>query len=179
MMNNDVLYQEKDRAWMINVIFYVACVILGLVIFTYAIFYFKAYMGNQEIMNIDKNISLYGTTDQKQQEAQVFDYKKKIDDFAGLLANHTMSSNIFTFLETNTLPGVIFSGFTLSTQKDEIRLSGQADNLSALGKQFTAFEHNKDSVQSISVVNSQIASSGKINFVFNISLDQKIFAYHQ
>lgn len=160
-----------------NVVFYLAIAGLVLVIFAYGILFFKVYMGNQKIADIDKKISIYGTQEQKQHEQEVFDYKKKIDDFALLLNGHKISSNIFTFMEAKTVPNVVFLGFTMSQTRSEIRLSGESDTMATLSRQFQVLENSKEYIKSISVLNSQIAPSGKIAFVFNIFLDEKLFDY--
>lgn len=162
---------------MINVVFYLMFAGFIVVIFLYGIFYFKVSKANQAIFAIEEKISAYGTPEQKEHEQQVFDYKKKIDDFAVLVANHKMSSNIFTFLEAGTLPNVVFSGFTLSQAESEIRLSGEADSMATLSRQFEVLESNKKYVQSLSVLNSQITPAGKMAFVFNIVLKPEIFSY--
>ena len=162
---------------MITVVFYVFFALLILAIFSYGVFWIKAYMVNQEIAAIDKKIAVYGSADQKSHEQQVFDYKKKIDDFATLLASHKMSSNIFGFIESTAQPNVWFSGFTMSQTTNEIRLAGEAQDMATLSKQFAVFENSKDQVNSITVLNSQVAPSGRVDFVLNISLNPDIFNY--
>src|SRR3989338_9996159 len=169
-METNTIYQQKDRSWMVNVAFYFPAAALALAIFSYAVFYVKTQLQIQKIAAIDRKIAVYGTQEQKQHEAQVFDYKKKIDDFALVVDNHAMSSNIFTFLEANTLPGLAFSSFSMSGLQHEIRLSGEADDMAVLGKQFGVFEENKEHIRHISVLNSKVTALGKIAFTFNIDL---------
>lgn len=176
-MQNNVVYQQQDRSWMINVVFYLMLAGFVLVIFLYGIFYFKVSIVTRATAVIEEKISAYGTEEQKQHEQQVFDYKKKIDDFVVLLGAHKMSSNIFNFLEAKTLPNIVFSDFTMSETRNEIRLLGEADTMATLSQQFTILESATDYIKNISVLNSQIAPSGRIAFVFNISLDPGIFAY--
>ena len=176
-MQHNVVYQQKDNSWMINSAFYLMLAGLILVMFLYGVFYIKVVMESQTIAAIDEKIAVYGTDQQKQHEKEVLDYKKNIDAFATLLAAHKMSSNIFTFLEIKTLPNVVFSSFTMSESRNEIRLTGEADTMATLSRQFTILEGSADYIQNISVLNSQVIPSGKIGFVFNISLNPGIFAY--
>ena len=162
---------------MITVVFYVFFALLILAIFSYGVFWVKAYMESQQIAAIDKKIAVYGSSTQKDHEKEVFDYKKKIDDFAALLASHKMSSNIFTFIESTAQPNVWFSGFTMSESTNEIRLAGEAQDMATLSKQFAVFENSKQQVNDITVLNSQVAPSGRVDFVLNISLNPDIFKY--
>ena len=177
-MENNTIYQQKDRSWIADVLFYLAFAALALVVFFYAVFFLKAQMQFNQIAKIDEKISAYGTSEQKEHEQQIHDYKKRIDDFAGLLENHGMSSNIFSFLEANTLAGVVFSGFTLSGPDRQMRLSGEAQDMQTLGRQFGIFEASKEYVDTITVFNSQTLPSKKTAFVFNLSLKPKMFEYH-
>lgn len=177
MMENNTIYQQKDISWIVNVIFYLATALLALVVVSYGIFYVKAKMQVTKIARIDEKIALYGTPEQKEHEAKVYDYKKKIDDFAVLIADHKMSSNVFSFLEAKTLPGVAFFSLTLSGPEGQARLAGEAQDMATLGKQFGLFEDSQEYIKNISVVNSQIAPSGNIAFVFNIDLEPEIFKY--
>lgn len=176
-MSDNVIYQQKDNSWMVNVLFYFMVAALVLVIFLYTIFSFKVYREGQKITDIEKKISVYGSQEEKEHEKQVFDDKKKIDDFASLIAEHKLSANIFNFLEANTLPGVVFSSFAMSSVKNELRLSGQSGDMATLGRQFQTFEHDKAYIKSISLLTTQTDASGKIAFVFNVSLDPKIFTW--
>lgn len=162
---------------MIHVVFYVAAAALVLVIFSYAAFYVKTYIEKQKMAALDQKIALYGNGQQKQDEKTVLDQQKKINDFTKLIQNHKISSNVFTFLEANTLPGVVFSSLNMSQITNELRLSGEADSMATLGKQFTIFENATKYIQNISVLNSQTAASGKTGFVLNISLEPSIFTY--
>ncbi len=167
----------KSKSWWIEVLFYATLAALIITVFVYGVLAYKTYFYHQKIKEVVIAIAVYSTPEEKALEKKVFDYKKTIDDFAGLIANHKTSLNVFSFMENNTLPNVWFSNFSMSTVSNEVRLSGEAEDMEILSQQFKIFEDNKDYIKNISVLNSQTSSSGKINFVLNISLDPKIFAY--
>lgn len=178
-MENNTIYQQKDRSWVWDGALYAAIALFLLALFSYGVFYLKAWIEFKQISAIDEKIALYGTPEQKKHEGQVYDYKKKIDDFAGLLKNHAMPSNVFSFLEANTLEGVAFSGFTFSGARNEMRLSGEAQNMQILGRQFSVFEAEKKYVGGIKVFNSQTLPTGKVSFVFSLSLKPELLAYDE
>ncbi len=178
-MNNAIANYMRSRKWWIAVVFYAVIAIFLVTLTCYAIFAFKAYVYNKKISELNDKIASYSTPDEKSAEQKVSDYKKKIDDFATIIGNHKISSNIFSFIETTTLPNVWFSSFTLSESDNEIRMVGEAENMEALSKQFNVFESSKDYVQNISVLNSQSSQSGRISFILNVSLNPKIFSNNQ
>ena len=123
--NQDV---KNKSAWT-DALFYSSVAILVATVFFYGIFLAKSYLENQKIVQLDKKIAVYGTSDQRKYEEEVFDYKKKIDDFAAIFSNHKISSNMLSFIERNTLPTVWFSSFDMSEAINEIRLLGEADSM--------------------------------------------------
>ncbi len=168
----------KSRSFWINVVFYFFLALLLVSILLYAFFVLRVYLQKKKISEIDDKIATYGTKEQKANEKQVLDYKKKIDDFAIIINNHRISSNIFGFVEDKTLPSVWFSNFDMSESSNEIRLTGEAESMETLSRQVKTFEESKDYVKSISVLSSQTESDKKIRFILNLILDPKIFNYN-
>ncbi len=168
-----------STSWWISAIFYGAVALLTAIIFWQAVFSFKTYVYQKKIAQVTEKIAAYTTPEQIAQEREVFAHKKKIDDFATIIANHKISSNIFTFIESVTLPSVWFSSLNMSEASNEIRLVGETESMETLSKQFNVFEGNKEHVKNITVLNSQVSSSGRINFILNISLEPNIFKYSQ
>ncbi len=172
------LYKAKDtQARWVDIVFYAASLMLVIAIFCYCIFAIKIYFQNQSLAAMDEKIALYGTQEQKATEQAVMDYKKKIDDFAIILDKHTITSNVFAFIEKNTLPNIWFSNFDMSSTINEIRLSGEADTAETLSRQVKLFEDSKEYVRNISVLNTQIGASGKIVFTLDLFVNAKIFEY--
>src|SRR3989344_5515805 len=82
---------------------------------------------------------------------------------------------IFTFIEENTLPTVWFSNFSMSESSNDLRLSGESNNMETLSHQISILENNKDYVSNINILNSQVGTGGTIRFVLNASLNPEIF----
>ena len=164
--------QLKDKSLRVNFLFYSALVLLMIAIFCYGIFWLKTYLQNQKIGELDKQISEYGTDQEKLYEKEVLGHKKTIDDFAAII-----SSNVFVFIEENTLPSIWFSNFDMSKSTNEIKLSGESASMEILSQQVQIFENKKEHVKSISVLESETGANGKIKFILNLSLNPNIFTY--
>jgi len=176
-MDFSIFYQLRTKKiWWVDVVFYFVISLLISTIFCYLIFIFKIYLQGKEIKNLDAAIQTVGTDAQKSQEKTVFDYQKKINDYAMLMADHEFVSNIFGFLEKDTLPNVWFSKFGMRAKQNQIDLSGEAENLDALSRQTAAFEKN-EFVKKVNLLSSTIGGLGKVNFNLSLVLDQKIFNY--
>ncbi|MEK7562699.1 MAG: DUF5018 domain-containing protein [Patescibacteria group bacterium] len=176
-MDFSFFYQLRTKKiWWVDVVFYFVISLLISTILCYLIFILKVYLQGQEIKNLDAAIETVGTDLQKDHEKTVFNYQKKINDYALLIANHQFSSNIFAFLEKNTLPNVWFSKFSISIKQKQVDLSGQADTLDGLSRQTVAFEKN-EFVKKVSLLGSNIGAAGKIDFNLALILDPKIFNY--
>jgi len=174
----NALYQLKNKqpSW-INPVFYFACLLLGAVIFCYGIFFFKTYLQQQKIDELAMKIATYGTPEDKMAENKVIEYKKKIDDFALLLAGHKISLKMFNFIEEKTLPDVWFSSISASGTKNEVTLIGQAATGETLSRQMGVFEDSKEYVKNISLLSSQFGEKGSINFTVGMALEPKLFSY--
>lgn len=170
------LLKNKDSS-LINVIFYFLCVTFIISIFIYSTITLKVYLQTQRIDELNKRVIDYGLYKKTSNEDKIIDYKKKIDDFSLIVKNHKISSNVFNFIEENTLPNVWFANFDMFQDLNEIKLSGEAENIEVLGNQIQIFERNKDQVVSASILNSVFDTNGRIKFVLSISLNPKIYNY--
>ncbi len=160
-----------------GVFWYLALAILITVSVCYGVLTFKVYFYGKKIDEINSSIATYSTPEQKANEKEVFDYKKKIEDYTVLISSHKISSNVLNFIEQSTLENVWFSSFSMAGATTEIRLSGEAESMEVLSQQFKVFENSKKYVKHINVLNSYVGSAGRINFILNITLDSNIFTY--
>lgn len=167
----------KEKESLIAKYFFISsCAFLIIVLFCYFIILLKIYLQENQIATLQGDASNYTTDEQKTYEKKFSDYRKKIADFASVIDNHRISSNMFTFLEEKTLDTVWFYNFDLSENTAELNLSGEAENGEVFSKQVGIFEKSSY-VKSVSVLDSRISSSGGLFFILKISLDPKIFDY--
>ena len=176
MINLSDFFKNKDSL-LVNTVFYFSCAILIVIIFGYLALEVKVYIQNQGIDEINKRMVGYSLYQQRIDENSIIDYKKKIDDFSLIIKNHKVSSNVFNFIEENTMSNVWFSNFDMSQSTYEIKLSGEAENIETLSDQIQTFENNKDNVKNINVLNSRADANGRIRFLLSISLNPEIYSY--
>ncbi|MEI7424788.1 MAG: DUF5018 domain-containing protein, partial [Candidatus Staskawiczbacteria bacterium] len=120
-----------------------------------------------------------GTIQQKEEEKEVGMYQKKVNDFSNLLKNHEFTSNVFAFLESQTIPNVWYKQFSLNLKNREVQISGESDDMEALSSQISVFENERNVkyIKNIGTLNSSLGDSARITFSTNLLLTQNIFAY--
>lgn len=159
-----------------DVIFYFVVSLMIATIFCYIIFLVKNNFQRRDIAKEIAALQTVGTEQQKEYEKNVITYQGKINDFANLLRNHEFASNVFAFMQEQTMPNVWFKQFSLDRKNSSVQLSGESDNLDAFSRQVANFEKN-EYVKNIVTLNSSLASSARVAFNINLVLSQDIFDY--
>jgi len=176
-MDFSAIFQIRTkRYWWVDVIFYFAISLLIAALLIYVIFLFKNGMIKKDIELKNADLLKIGTGENKRQEAEVVQYRAKINDFSDLIENHEFASNVFVFVKTQTMPNIWFKQFSLDSKKNTVQLFGESDDMDAFSRQVDAFEKNKY-VKSIGTLNSALGGSARIDFNINLLLDPSIFNY--
>jgi len=159
-----------------DVIFYFVMSLLIATVLCYVIFSVKNSFLASDIRKEGDALKTVGTDEQKQYEQSVINYQKKISDFSGLMKNHQFASNVFAFMQQQTLPDIWFNQFTLDEKNSAVTLSGESDSMDAFSRQVAGFEKSKY-VKSVGTLNSSLGDSARIEFNVDLALDQGIFSY--
>jgi hypothetical protein len=176
-MDFSAIFQIKNKKfWWMDVIFYLVISLLIASIFCYVIFLVKNNFQKEDIKKEIAALQTVGTEQQKEHEKEVVDYRKKINDFSALFKNHQFASNVFAFMQAQTMPNVWFKQFGLDEKNNGLQLSGESDDMGAFSRQVASFEKNKY-IKSIGTLNSSQGQSTRINFNISLVLDQSIFEY--
>lgn len=176
-MDFSAIFQIRTkRFWWMDVIFYFVISLLIATILCYFIFSIKNGLQKEDIAKETEALQTVGTAQQKVYESEVEIYQKKIGDFSGLLKNHEFTSNVFAFMEAQTMPNIWFKQFGLDEKNNRVQLSGEADNMEDFSRQVAVFEKNKY-VKSIGNLNSSLGASARVQFNLDLVLDQNIFGY--
>jgi len=176
-MDFSLLFQLRNKkVWWMDVIFYFVMSLLIATVLCYLVFIVKNIIQRNQIADYEAKLQTVGTPEQKEQEAEVILYKKKIGDFGSLIQNHEFASNVFKFLEEQTQPNVWFDQFSLDAKNNQIQLNGEAEDMSAFSRQTATFEKN-EYVRNLGTFNSSLGESGQIEFNVSLLLDPKIFSY--
>ena len=176
-MDFSVIFQIRTKKfWWMDVIFYFVVSLLVATVLCYGIFWLKNSWQRQEIQTESLKFGNVGTDEQRKEEADVISYQKKINDFTGLFKNHEFASNVFAFMQTQTIPNVWFKQFSLDEKGGTVQLSGESDNLDSLSRQISVLEKNKY-VTNVGNLNSSLGDNAKVEFNVSIILSQNIFNY--
>lgn len=179
-MDFSVIFQLKTKKfWWMDVILYFVLSLFLATLLSYFIFLIKNNLQREEIQKVMISFQTVGTTQQKQEEKEVLNYQKKINDFSSLLKNHQFTSNVFSFLEAQTIPNVWYKQFNLNAKNSEVQISGEAEDMDALARQIAVFEssNNQKYVKSFGTLNSTTAQSSRIDFSTNLVMNKTIFDY--
>lgn len=163
-----------NKGLIVDVVFYISISLLISAVLCYFIFSIKISNQKKAISKIDIDMLSIGTDLQKQKESAIFNFRKKIDDYSGLLQNHRSTVNILNILDQNTMPEVWFNRFSMSEKDKSVVLSGEADSMEVLSQQMKVLESNQY-VSKINVLSSSIGDSGRVVFNLSMVLDSKIF----
>lgn len=176
-MDPNINFQLRPKQiWWMDVIFYFAMSLLLAAVFCYLIFLAENNLQKSDIKKQAAALLTVGTDQQKAQEKEVLTYQKKINDFSMIFKNHQFASNVFAFMQTQTMPNVWFKQFTFDEKAGSVQLSGEADSVDALSRQISTFEKNKY-VKVLGGLNTALGESAKVQFSVNLTLDTKIFSY--
>ena len=176
-MDFSVIFQLRTKKfWWMDVIFYFVISLLISTILCYLIFLTKNSFQREDIKKEIAALQTVGTNQQKEHEKEVVDYQKKIGDFTGLLNGNEFASNVFVFLQAQTMPNIWFKQFTLDAKNNAVQLSGESDDMDGFSRQVAVFEKNKY-VKNIGTLNSSPGDLARVEFNLNLTLDQNIFSY--
>jgi len=174
-MDFGIIYQLKiKKFWWLDTIFYFVVALLLATIICFVIFTVKISFQEKRLKDLENNIVNTGTAEQKESEKKVFEYQKKIDNFATILDSHKIPTNILKFFEQITLPNVWFNNFQIGAQTAGVRVSGEAESTTTLSRQILTLEQN-EFIKNISDLTSEPTETGRIKFDMNLSINPDIF----
>jgi len=176
-MDFSAVFQLRTKKfWWMDVIFYFVISLLIATLLTYVVFLAKNSLLRTDIKKETAALQTVGTEQQKEYEANVLNYQKKINDFSGLLKNHEFATNVFAFMQGQTMPNIWFKQFSLDGKTNNVQLTGESDDMDSFSRQVSVFEKNKY-IKSVATLNSALGESARIDFNINLVLDQNIFGY--
>ena len=179
-MDFSVIFQLRTKKfWWMDVIFYFVISLFVATVLCYLIFLTKNSFQRQDIQKEDAALQTVGTDQQKGYEKNVIDYRNRITDFAELFKNHKFASNVFAFIQDQTLSNIWFGQFTFDEKNNQANLTGESDDMDAFARQVAILEseNNKKYVKSIGTLNSTLGTSARVGFNISLTLDDNIFNY--
>lgn len=112
------------------------------------------------------------------QKKEVLEFKQKLDPFLLMAQNRKELSQIFNFLERNTLPKVQFKSFTAKAQESLLTIDGvvHEDDFTTLARQYLMLEKDKD-VSSVNLANISLSREREVEFTFDIVLKPNVYKF--
>lgn len=174
-MDFGIIYQLKTKKyWWLDTILYAVLSLLLATVICYGIFILKISLQEKTLKDIEDKMSRTGTAEQKELEEKVFNYQKKINNFAVLLTNHKIPTNIFKTMERDTLPNVWISSFSTNAEMSQMMITGEAENLNTMSRQIDIFEKN-EFIKNIASLATSLDQSSRILFNLSFELDPNIY----
>lgn len=116
---------------------------LAFCIFALAIYFIMAgyvKLANSQIENLDREIQDTVTSLSAEEVEKVLALDAQLRGLRKLLPQHVFVSELFSLLENNTSPQVIFSSFKLNTLQRVLNLEGTAPTMSEISIQAAALK---------------------------------------
>ncbi len=152
--------------------------VAGILIFIFSIstlaglIFYKQYLTKQKeiiAQEIKKKEKEFNQADIQEwaRTAEAIDLAKQI------LANHRYISNVFAFIQKNTLPDVRYSKFSFDAEKKAITLGAEAKSYAAMAQQRQVFISNP-AIISAAVGDFNLDKIGKVLFLVDLIVNPSL-----
>ena len=135
---------------------------------------YKRFLVNKVEASKNELMKLEAGFDQAQIEKWAMT-ARSIDLAKEALKNHAYISNVFTFLEQNTLPDVRFSAFSFNSNSNSVRLGAEAKSYAALAQQKAIIESDP-AVENLAISNFKLTPIGGVDFDLEVTFNSSIFS---
>ncbi|MFH1841320.1 MAG: hypothetical protein ABH800_00990 [Candidatus Nealsonbacteria bacterium] len=164
---------RKSPKWQ-NILMSISLVLLIVAVAGYFLLDYLKKDSQAALQGIEESIAAITTPEDQDLEKEVFDYQKKIEDFAVLFGKHLNPSSFFALLEESCHPQVWFTELDLDFEKLQATVSGKTPNFYILGQQSLVFQ-KQDLIKGVGLSKASIGKGGEVDFTFSLSLDPEIF----
>jgi len=167
--------ERKIPGWQ-KALLYFSVLFLILTVFGYLVVASFERNSERELENLTRQIAEGKSEEIVLLEEQVLSYKKEIDKVAPFFKQHTLSSQIFDFVEKNTHPKTFFFEFSLKSDVSTALLSGLTDSFLSLGQQIVMLDEAPQ-VESVEMADVFLVPTGGIEFQLEVILKDSLFKY--
>lgn len=152
----------KLPGWL-NILFYILIFLFIVSIASFFILNNSLNNSLKELGDLESIISKDKTPKNLSLEAEVLDYRGKIQDFKFISEGHNNNTKSFTFLEEIVHPFVWFSSYELFTKESKLLLSGETKNFESLGQQLLILAEREE-LNDFKLSSASINKEGQIDF---------------
>ena len=160
----------KTPGWAFGVVMFSGAM-LFVVVFVYVglVFGYEPYISS-ELQKTQDQVSQLGQSISPTDQANLLKFYSQISNLRTLLRSHTLSGQLFAWLEKNTEANVQYSSLQFSS-KNQVQLVGKAKAESDVNQQVAIFEASPQ-VQRVSVTSVSAAQEGSgVEFALTIYID--------
>jgi hypothetical protein len=144
-----------------GILFLIVAVYLGLTLG------YEPYLQSQ-LTSVQNQVNTLGNSVSASDQSQLINFYSQIANLQTLLRQHTLSSQLFSWLEQNTEANVYYRSLAL-TEGNQVALSGVAQGEADVNQQVSIFE-NSPEVSSVTVSNVTAPSLLGSGWTFSITL---------
>ena len=139
------------------------------------VFFYKRFL-QQQIDDLSKSLKRLEADFDPALIQEFLKISKAIDASKAALAGHRSMSNLFDFLEENTLRDVRFASFAFTEKETSLTMAGEARSYTTLAQQASLLERSP-LVRKISLSNLALKETGSISFTVDVKFDPMILSF--
>jgi len=170
--------RRKSRTPLITAVLGIVAVFLILAFIGSYLYFYIVNKSLVEKIQDSRDSSIELDTAITNNEAAIMVSQRRIDDFSSLFQEHRDLSNVFKFIDENTIPSVWFYGFELDkSNKNRVIISGKTSSFFVIEQQISVFKkHELVKRAELSDINID-EKGGFIDYSITVTFNPQIFAY--
>lgn len=166
---------RKVPVWQMA-LFYFSVFLLIATIVSYFVLSLQERGTESRLQELERILVESKTSEMIALEKEILTYRRKINAFAPLLAEHILNSKFFDLIESRTHPRVYFSQVNISSREVKVVLAGKTDSFLTLGQQLLIFEE-EPLIEEVYLSQVSIDKEGDINFGLSFVFNPEVFRY--
>jgi len=148
---------------------------ISIAVYVGILYGYKPYLEKQ-VADLDNQIKTYSQQIPPEEQTKLVSFYSQIANLQSILASHVISSQLFDWLEKNTVPTIYYSKLDLLSSSNQLNLSGYSKTVDDFSRQMILFQ-NDPLIERIAI-NSVTAGANNL-WQFDITLFLKKNALSQ
>jgi len=163
---------KKKKTKGSKIFFAISFVVLIAVVASYFGFFYMEKEAAEERDGLREELTKQDVKEINQLKARLTRYQRKIDDFKTLIDSRKYPTSFFDFLEENTHAAVTWEEFHLDTEKNQLNMRGEAEDLIRIIEQILIFKGSPD-INNVDLTDLQVFREEETGVAFELSIKLK------
>ena len=133
---------------------------------------YESYLDTQA-KGLDKKFAQLASQVSQQDQKHFINFYSQLVNLKKVLENHQFSSNVFGFLEKNTIPTVFYYEADFIVEENILKLKGQADSAETLAQQLNVFDKTEELESA--VLDQMTFERGPVGFNLTLTFNKEFF----